>query len=100
MSINGIDGSQQKSVQSTITLIRNEQFLETAKALEVSFLAEMLKFSDTSSVEGSLNPESGKDSFSFLLDERRAEQISSRGGIGIADAVFASLIRNEQNGEA
>lgn len=69
------------------------EIMAAAQALEAGFLAEMLKsagLGDTESFGGG----PGHDQFSSYLLEAQASRIVQAGGIGLAETIYAAMIRN------
>ena len=62
-----------------------------AQAFEASFLAEMLRHSGLNANPAGFGGGAGEDAFSGLLTEEYARLLSARGGIGLAERVFAIL---------
>ncbi len=75
---------------------RDSRLLHTAQAYEASFLAEMLKHAGVGKTYDGLASGTGDDAFSTLLIEQRARQMVENGGIGLADGIFETLKRMEQ----
>ena len=65
--------------------------MQAAKALEASFLAEMLKHSGLGQTPEGFGGGVGEDQFSGLLSQIRAEQLVASGGIGLAERIFDDL---------
>lgn len=64
---------------------------EAAIKLEASFLSEMLKSAGLDGQQGEFGGGLGETQFSSFLREAQAEQIARAGGVGLAEAIFASL---------
>ena len=77
------------------------QLREVAQDLEAAFLAEMLKHAgfgeprDDDSFGGGI----GEEQFSSMLRDHHASAISSRGGLGLAEQIFTSLVRRAEAGQ-
>ncbi|ABD57122.1 rod-binding protein [Jannaschia sp. CCS1] len=71
---------------------------EVAQDLEAAFLAEMLKHAgfgeprDDDSFGGGI----GEEQFSSMLRDQHASAISERGGLGLAESIFQSLLRRSE----
>lgn len=74
---------------------------DVAQDLEAAFLAEMLKHAglgeprDQDSFGGGI----GEEQFSSMLRDQHATAISARGGLGLADSIFDSLVRRAEAGQ-
>lgn len=71
---------------------------EVAQDLEAAFLAEMLKHAGFGEPrdEGSLGGGIGEEQFSSMLRDEHANAISARGGLGLAESIFQSLLRRSE----
>lgn len=65
--------------------------MSAAKALEASFLAEMLKHGGLDATPEGFGGGIGEDQFAGLMSQIRAEQIVEAGGIGLAERIFEDL---------
>lgn len=65
--------------------------MESARALEASFLAQMLKHSGLGKTPEGFGGGVGEDQFSSLMAQIRAEQMVEAGGIGLAERLFEDL---------
>ncbi|WP_233192760.1 rod-binding protein [Acidimangrovimonas sediminis] len=70
---------------------RDAQLMKAARALETSFLSEMLGHAGLGAMEGSFGGGAGEEQFSSFLREAQAERIVAKGGIGLAEQIFHSL---------
>lgn len=74
---------------------------EVAQDLEAAFLAEMLKHAgfgeprDDDSFGGGI----GEEQFSSMLRDHHASAIASRGGLGLSEQIFTSLVRRAEAGQ-
>jgi len=64
---------------------------DAAEALEVSFLAEMLKATGLGEQENSFSGSTGESQFASFHRDAIAREIVRGGGIGLADMIEASL---------
>lgn len=64
---------------------------DAAMELEANFLAEMLKSAGVGKTPESFGGGAGEDQFASFLRTEQARQMSHRGGIGLAEAIFESL---------
>jgi Rod binding domain-containing protein len=65
--------------------------LRAARALEASFLAEMLKFSGFGEQANSFSGSAGEAQFASFHREALAQAIVRKGGLGLAEIIAASL---------
>jgi flagellar protein FlgJ len=70
---------------------------QKSEELEAAFLSEMLSFAGLGDAEGSFNGGIGEEQFSSFLRAEQAKMMVARGGIGLAEQIFQSLVRH-QNG--
>ncbi|WP_373354995.1 rod-binding protein [Pseudoroseicyclus sp. CXY001] len=66
--------------------------MEAAKALEASFLAEMLKSTGLGEMPSEFGGGAGEEQFASFLREEQARAMVAAGGIGLAEQLFASLV--------
>jgi Rod binding domain-containing protein len=71
--------------------------MQKSQELEAAFLAEMLSFSGLGKAEGSFAGGIGEEQFASFLREEQAKLMVAKGGIGLAEQIFESLVRS-QNG--
>jgi peptidoglycan hydrolase FlgJ len=69
--------------------------MDTARAFEAAFLAEMLKHSGINAMPTGFGGGAGEDAFSSFLTGEYARLMSERGGIGLAERIFASLMHGK-----
>jgi hypothetical protein len=72
---------------------RHAALMGQAKALEASFLAEMLGHIGPSSHDGSFGGGAGEGQFASFLREEQARLIVAGGGLGLAERLFTALAR-------
>jgi peptidoglycan hydrolase FlgJ len=65
-----------------------------AEALEASFLDEMLKGAGFGGARNAFGGGVGEDQFASFLRHEHAKALVTKGGIGLADSIFASLVRH------
>ena len=75
--------------------VRRANLMEKAKALEAAFLSEMLSYAGMGAREGAFSGGIGEDQFSSFLRDAQAKAIVAHGGIGLAENLFKSLVKNE-----
>ena len=74
---------------------------QVAQELEASFLAEMLKHAGFGQSRESFGGGVGEAQFASLLQAEHARALVERGGIGLAQSLYASLVaRSDQDGGA
>lgn len=77
------------------------QLREVAEDLESAFLAEMLKHAgfgearDSESFGGGI----GEEQITSMLRNEHASAIAARGGLGLADSIFQSLVQRAEAGQ-
>ena len=65
---------------------------QAAEKLEATFLAEMLKSAGFGEQENSFSGSAGEDHFASFQRTAMAEQMVKRGGIGLAEAFYKSMM--------
>ncbi len=78
---------------------RRALLMEKAKALETAFLSEMLAHAGLDAQEGAFSGGIGEEQFASFLREAQARAIVDRGGIGLAETLFQSLVRKDHASE-
>ncbi len=76
---------------------RAAALMQKSQELEAAFLAEMLSFVGLDETEGSFTGGIGEEQFGSFLREEQAKLMVKKGGIGLAEQIFNSLVRS-QNG--
>lgn len=74
---------------------KDPRLMEVANRLEASFLAEMLKASGVGEARESFGGGAGEEQFSSFLVQEYAEATVRAGGLGLAESIYRSLIREE-----
>lgn len=74
---------------------------EVAQDLEAAFLAEMLKYAGFGEArdEESFGGGIGEEQITSMLRNEHANAISARGGLGLAESIFQSLVRRAEAGQ-
>jgi flagellar protein FlgJ len=85
-----------RTVATNATVHRTEELRETARALEATFLAEMLKSIGFGKPMEGFGGGVGEEQFSSFLAQAQAEAIAAKGGIGLAEAIFNDLVAGER----
>lgn len=78
---------------------RRAALMEKARALEASFLSEMLDHAGLDAAEGAFSGGIGEAQFASFLREAQAKAMVERGGIGLAESLFRSMVRTENAAE-
>ena len=79
-----------------LTPEREAALMESARALEASFLAEMLGAAGMGETRQAMGGGAGEDAFGSLLTRAQAEEMTRAGGIGLARSIFESLVARER----
>lgn len=77
---------------------RAEQMMAKAEELEASFLAEMLAHSGLGEMTGPFGGGPGETQFASFLRAEQARLMVERGGIGLAELIFNSMVEAEHVG--
>lgn len=75
--------------------LRNPTLWEKSKALEASFLSEMLKSAGLGKSRDEFGGGVGEDQYSSLLATEQAKAMVEAGGIGLAESIYRSLAEKE-----
>jgi peptidoglycan hydrolase FlgJ len=84
--------------------LQTERLQEAAKELEAQFLAEMLRAAGFGKAQEAFGGGAGEEQFSSFLVDHHARALVERGGIGLAESLFAALAarsatpQGDQNG--
>ena len=70
---------------------QDRALLDQARALEAGFLSEMLGHAGMGESRDSFGGGVGEDQFSSFLRQEQAKQMVAKGGIGLAERLFAAL---------
>ncbi len=82
----------------TATVIKEMSARQAAEKLEATFLAEMLKSAGFGEQENSFSGSAGEDQFASFQRTAMAEQMVKRGGIGLAEAFYKSMMeKSDEN---
>ncbi len=73
----------------------NKALRALSEKLEAQFLAEMLKASGVGKPRETLGGGAGEDHFSSFLTQEYAQAIVQRGGIGLSESIYRSLVKAE-----
>jgi peptidoglycan hydrolase FlgJ len=78
---------------------RNALLMDKARALEAAFLTEMLGHAGLGAAQGEFTGGIGEEQFASFLREAQARAIVEKGGLGLAEQLFQSLVRNDHANE-
>lgn len=78
---------------------RNALLKQKACDLEAAFLAEMLSHAGLDSAEGGFSGGVGEEQFASFLREAQAKAIVAKGGLGLAENLYQSLVRRDHAAE-
>lgn len=78
---------------------RPQILMQKAKELEGAFLAEMLTHIGMDSQSGMFSGGIGEEQFASFLRQSQAEALSERGGVGLAEMIFRSLMKVEEGAD-
>lgn len=70
---------------------------EAAEKLEATFLAEMLKSAGFGAQQNSFSGSPGEDHFASFQRQAMAERMVERGGIGLAEAFYRSMMETSDD---
>ena len=68
-----------------------------AKALEASFLSEMLGYAGVGKTPAGFGGGIGEDQFGSFLRQEQARQMVEKGGIGLAEQVFNAVTKGQDH---
>lgn len=72
---------------------RNPKLWALSQSLEATFLAEMLKSADFGEARDSFGGGVGEEQFSGLLVQHQADELVKTNGLGLAESIYRSLVR-------
>lgn len=72
------------------------KLMEKAKELEAAFLSEMLSHTGMGESSESFGGGAGEDQFASFLRNEQARMMVEKGGIGLAQTLFESLVRSQE----
>jgi len=73
-----------------------DRMREVASELEATFLAEMLKQARFGEARGAFGGGEGEEQFSSMLRMEHARALAERGGLGLAETIFRSLLQRAE----
>lgn len=74
---------------------KDAALMDKAKELEASFLSEMLSYAGLEPEDGSFSGGIGEQQFGSFLRDQQARMMVEKGGIGLAEQLFRSLVRHD-----
>lgn len=75
--------------------LRKLAMKSAAKEFEAVFLAEMLSHTSLAETSDSFGGGHGETAFKSLLNRQWADQLTERGGIGLANTIYQALLTRE-----
>ena len=81
------------SVSTNAPLDQKKTIKLAADKLEAQFLAEMLKASGVGQPRSGFGGGIGEEQFSSFLADAYAKEMVQAGGLGLSDAIYASLLQ-------
>ncbi len=75
--------------------VQRAALMEKARALEASFLAEMLSHAGLDAKDGTFSGGVGEAQFASFLRDEQAKAVVQHGGIGLAEHLFQSLLSRD-----
>ena len=75
--------------------LRKSAMKATAEEFEAVFLAEMLSHTSLAKTSDSFGGGAGEDAFKSLMTRQWANQLAERGGIGLAETIYQSMLTRE-----
>lgn len=79
---------------------RQQALRNSAKELEQSFLAEMLRLSGVARPPESGGGGAGEEAFAGFLADAYAAELAETGGLGLAEGIYQSLLTREPGTES
>lgn len=76
---------------------RNSELYRVARELEGQFLSEMLKAAGFGKLPGAMGGGVGEEQFASFLTDEYASEMARAGGVGLAEALFAALVKEDGN---
>lgn len=73
--------------------VKDPALWTASQALEATFLSEMLKSAGLGTPRDSFGGGAGEAPFAGFLADEYAQSIAARGGIGLSEAIYRSLVK-------
>ncbi|MEO3413238.1 rod-binding protein [Roseovarius sp. CAU 1744] len=83
--------------QNQAAITRELSARQAAEKLEATFLAEMLKSAGFGEQDNSFSGSAGEDQFASFQRMAMAEQMVKKGGIGLAEAFYESMVEKRDD---
>ena len=77
--------------------IRSDRLAAKAEEMEAAFLAEMLGHSGLGDTGGGFSVGEGETQFASFLRQEQARLMVAKGGIGLAELIFTSLVERSND---
>lgn len=75
----------------SVTKPKLDELRAVSRALEATFLTEMLKHSGINEPSETFGGGAGEEAFSSMLNQELAKSLADRGGVGLAEHIFHSI---------
>ncbi|MFQ5533270.1 MAG: rod-binding protein [Sphingomonadales bacterium] len=86
-----------RTIEAPQATANQKKASETAETFEAVFLAQMLnQMFESVKTDGPFGGGFSEGIFRSMLNDQYAETLSSRGGIGIADAVYREILKTQE----
>lgn len=82
---------------STPRLVERTPLMAKAQELEAAFLSEMLSHAGLGQTSESFGGGAGEAQFASFLRGEQARILAEKGGLGLAQSIFESLVKQEGN---
>jgi Rod binding domain-containing protein len=83
-------------VSTAIPAERQAALMQKSQELEAAFLSEMLSFAGLGAADGGFSGGIGEEQFASFLRAEQAKLMVAKGGIGLAEQIFQSLVRAQK----
>jgi len=93
---NGPQPFGQSPRQTQTTASADLRAMRTAEDFEAAFLTEMLKYSGINAMPDGFGGGAGEDAFASFLTQEYASLMAERGGIGLAEQIFAAMTQGNR----
>ena len=80
-------------------MTKDDPLMVQARALEASFLSEMLSYAGMGTAQAEFGGGIGEEQFASFLRQEQAKGMVAKGGIGLAEKIFHSMTRGTQDGQ-
>lgn len=78
---------------------RPEMLMQKAKELETAFLTEMMSYIGAETQSGPFSGGIGEQQFASFLRQSQAAALTEKGGVGLAELIFRSLMKAEEGAD-